>query len=90
MEFHCLDKPLEISYFLIKAIFEKANQAFLPQHSIPFPCCFELSTLSLLMGAKRLRRGQRSSGCIPSILPARKSGGAINIIADDYAYAVAA
>jgi hypothetical protein len=90
MEFHCLDKPPEISYFSIIKLFEKAKKAFLPQHSIPIPYCFELSALSLLMGAKRLRRGQRSSGCIPSILPARKSGGALNIIADDYAYAVAA
>ena len=43
MEFHCLDKPPEISYFLIKMLFEKANQAFLPQHSISFPHGFELS-----------------------------------------------
>ena len=34
MEFHCLDKPPEIAYFLTKMIFEKANQAFLPQYSM--------------------------------------------------------
>jgi hypothetical protein len=87
MELHCLDKPPEIAYFLTKMIFEKANQAFFPNTRFP---SLTVLTIEQLMGAKRLRRGQRSSGCIPSILPARKSGGALNIIADDYAYAVAA
>ena len=42
------------------------------------------------MGAKRVRRGQRSVGCMSSFLSARKTTGKLNIIADDYNYAVAA
>ena len=50
MEFHCLDKPLEISYFLIKMFFEKANQAFLPQHSISSLTAFNFELSAYLWG----------------------------------------
>jgi len=41
------------------------------------------------MGAKRPRRGYVSSDCIPSFFTLVKKG-EINIVADDYSYAVAA
>jgi hypothetical protein len=59
MKLHCLDKPTEISYLLVEMLFEKANQAFLPQHSIPFPICFGAFNFELTYGGETASTGTK-------------------------------